>query len=195
MCFMLNPLKDLSYQQNITIADNRNLLKPLSPTIQKLNIKASYTHPGICSKEKYLKQELALIQMLSEVFGKSVVFVLFVVWYIYVFVCCLLRPEICYVSSSSIAFYLIYWDGIFHWTGSSGIPQAPGILPSLPAQHWVSGACLAFYVAWVLVLAMQAYWLSSFAGSQFSSYILSTLYRIGRSHDQTPSPKLREKYN
>lgn len=73
MCFMLNPLKDLSYQQNITIADNRNLLKPLSPTIQKLNIKASYTHPGICSKEKYLKQELALIQMLSEVFGKSVV--------------------------------------------------------------------------------------------------------------------------
>lgn len=77
MCFMLNPLKDLSYQQNITIADNRNLLKPLSPTIQKLNIKASYTHPGICSKEKYLKQELALIQMLSEVFGKSVVFVLF----------------------------------------------------------------------------------------------------------------------
>lgn len=81
MCFMLNPLKDLSYQQNITIADNRNLLKPLSPTIQKLNIKASYTHPDICSKEKYLKQELALIQMLSEVFGKSVVFVLFVVWY------------------------------------------------------------------------------------------------------------------
>lgn len=119
----------------------------------------------------------------------------FVVWCIYVSVCCLLRPEICYVSSSSIAFYFIYWDGIFHWTGSSGIPQAPGILPSLPAQHWVSGACLAFYVAWVFVLAMQAYWLSSFAGSQFSSCILSTLHRIGRSHDQTPSPKLREKYN
>lgn len=46
----------------------------------------------------------------------------FVVWCIYVSVCCLLRPEICYVSSSSIAFYFIYWDGIFHWTGSSGIP-------------------------------------------------------------------------
>lgn len=76
---MLNPGKDLSYQQNTTIADNRNLLKPRSPTIQKLNIKASYTHPGMCSKGNYLKQEPALIQMLSEVFGKSVVFVLFVV--------------------------------------------------------------------------------------------------------------------
>lgn len=41
--------------------------------------------------------------------------------YLYICVCCLLRPEICYMSSSSIAFYLI-WDSIFHWTGSSGIP-------------------------------------------------------------------------
>lgn len=30
-------------QQNITMANIRNLLKPLSPTVQKLNIKASYT--------------------------------------------------------------------------------------------------------------------------------------------------------
>lgn len=122
MCFMLNPLKDFSYQQNITIADNRNLLKPPSPTIQKLNIKASSTHPGICSKEKYLKQELALIQMPSEVFGKPVVFVLFVV-YLYICVCCLLRPEICYVSSSCIAFYYLFEIASFTEPGVQGFRQ------------------------------------------------------------------------
>lgn len=108
MCFMLNPLKDLSYQQSITIADNRNLLKPLSPTIQKLNIKASYTHPGICSKEKYLKQELALIQMLSEVFGKSVV----LFCWLYLCICVLpveARDLLCVFFLHCFLPYLLRW--------------------------------------------------------------------------------------
>lgn len=127
------------------------------------------------------------------------------IWQIccFCFVCCMMylcicvlpveaRDLLCVFFLYCFLSYLLRWhlslNREFRDSARLAGQQAPGILPSLPAQHWVSGACLAFYVAWVLVLAMQAYWLSSFAGSQFSSYILSTLYRIGRSHDQNLLP-------
>lgn len=72
--FMLNHLGDLSYPTTKSTQQqlNRISLKSMSPTTQKLNMKASFT-PSWYMQEKCLKEgPVFLTEMLSSVFGRFV---------------------------------------------------------------------------------------------------------------------------